>query len=619
MKIKRIISAVVAFTLFFTPTEISAGAYSVSPPEIEYTKNASIIDSGTCGAELKWWLEDDGTLTISGNDTMTSAPWGKYSSRISSVVIDKDVKNIYEYAFSNLSYLTSVEFKGNKITSIEDGAFSGCRSLSSITIPESVSYIGYKAFYNSGCYTATGSVHYIGSWAVGFDEGITSVNIKSGTKRIAEKAFSNGKSIKTLILPNTLTEIPNGAFSGTGITTLTIPESVEKIGMEAFKFCISLEALSLKNGIVSIGSSAFSNCNRLESLYIPESVNYIGSQAFYDCTSLTSIKIPNRNCPVDPTVFGFSTYTSIVRDMYAPVCSDAAAIAQGNSNYKYHAMDGSGESDGVSWKFTVADGTLSFSGSGILSPSTSSRSWGGLKNDIKKVIINGSITEISKSAFSEFVSLESVDIKAPVETIGEKAFSDCASLSNVTIPYKTSVIGAGAFSNTAIKEIVLPKSLTEINASVFSGCAFLSSVNIPASVTSIGAFAFSGCTSLSSVSLPDTVTMIGSSAFSGCSSLSSINIPSSVTVIEESAFSECSALSSMDIPASVTKIEKKAFYDCSGLKDIYFRSEDTTIYTSADTLPSNTVIYGKNKSGAKTYADSFFIQTVSDLSLAESL
>jgi len=369
MKINKLLSAVLSIALCLPSTGFTAEAYDISTPEISYTKNTSTIAYGNCGAELKWWLEDNGTLTISGNDIMTSAPWDTYRSQIKSVILDKDIKNIYKYAFSNLTNLTSVEFKGSSITSIEEGAFSGCSSLKSIKIPDSVTYIGQKAFNNSGCYENVNGVHYIGSWAVGFDSDITSVSLRSGTKRLAEKAFLNAKSIKTISLPSTLIEISNGAFSGTGVTSLVIPVNVKKIGSEAFKFCISLETLTLKNGITSIGMSAFSNCNRLELLDVPESVTSMASWTFYDCTSLKTIKIPNPKCSVNPETFGFSTATSLVRDIYAPVCSDAANYATNpyySQHYVYHSMDGSGEENGISWSFTVKDGTLSLTGSGTV-------------------------------------------------------------------------------------------------------------------------------------------------------------------------------------------------------------------------------------------------------------
>ena len=545
MKPNKILSAVLSIALCLSSTGFTAKAYDVSPPEISYTKNASTIASGTCGAELKWWLENDGTLTISGNDTMTSAPWKNYSSQIRSVVIDKDVKNVYKEAFSNLTELTSVEFKGSSVTSIEERAFYGCSALKSITIPESVTYIGQMAFYKSGCYANVNGVHYVGTWAVGFDDGITSVSLKSGTKRIAEKAFMNAKSIKTISIPSTLIEIPNGAFSGTGITALTIPGNVEKIGSEAFKFCISLEVLTLKNGITSIGANAFSNCNRLESIDVPESVSSMGSCAFYDCTSLKTIKIRNPKCSVNPETFGFSTATSIVRDIYAPVCSEAAYYAQNYKNNIFHGMDGSGEENGISWSFTVADGTLTLTGNGTNEIISSSKSWSSIKSDIKKININGSITEIGKNTFYGYENLESVYIKAPVETIGENAFSGCTFLHLITLSDNTKTIGAGAFSNTAIWSITVHDKMTGIR---------------------------------------------------------SIVLPEALKTISQQMFSECSLLRIVDIPKSVDIIDKNAFYGCIALNEIYFRNSETEIYPSPDTIPENAVIYGINNSTAHNYA-----------------
>ena len=123
--------------------------------------------SGECGANLTWTLDDNGTLTISGEGTMKNwisysyAPWYSSSSSIKNIIINNGVESIGSYAFYECSKLKSVTI-GNSVESIGEGAFSGCRSLESVVIPDSVTSIGWNAFYSCSSLT---DVYYGGSEA----------------------------------------------------------------------------------------------------------------------------------------------------------------------------------------------------------------------------------------------------------------------------------------------------------------------------------------------------------------------------------------------------------------------------------------------------------------------
>jgi hypothetical protein len=116
---------------------------------------------------------------------------------------------------------------------------------------------------------------------------------------IGEKAFFE-KNIISVTMPNSVTRIGRAAFAScTSLANVTIPSSVTSIGMEAFAYCRSLASISIPNGVTSIGDSAFSGCSSLASVTIPSSVTSIGDSAFYLCTSLTSVTfqgtIPSTN------------------------------------------------------------------------------------------------------------------------------------------------------------------------------------------------------------------------------------------------------------------------------------------------------------------------------------
>ena len=93
--------------------------------------------------------------------------------------------------------------------------------------------------------------------------------------------------------------IGNSAFSGcSGLTSITIPDSVTTISDSAFSNCSGLTSITIPNSVTTIGNSAFSNCSGLTSITIPNSVTFIGNYAFINCSSLTSIKCLAPTAPM---------------------------------------------------------------------------------------------------------------------------------------------------------------------------------------------------------------------------------------------------------------------------------------------------------------------------------
>ena len=160
---------------------------------------ASAATSGTCGDNLTWKL-DNGTLTISGTGEMKnysgnlnqSAPWHSNIKSIKSVVIEKGVTNIGDYAFSWCNSLTSITIP-NSVISIGRDAFDNCSSLTSITIPNSITSIGYGAF--EAC------------------SGLTSVTIPNSLTSISDSVFSRCDSLTSITIPNSITSIGSCTFS----------------------------------------------------------------------------------------------------------------------------------------------------------------------------------------------------------------------------------------------------------------------------------------------------------------------------------------------------------------------------------------------------------------------
>ena len=292
--------------LFLLPTEAAAAE----------------IASGTCGDNLTWVLDDNGTLTISGTGDMTNysgagnAPWNSFLSPILNVVIEDGVTSIGCSAFWDCSGLTNITIP-NGVTSIGDFAFYKCSSLTNVTIPNGVTSIGNSVF--SSCFSLTSvtipnGVTSIGRFAFWDCSGLTNITIPNGVISIGDSAFQVCTSLTSVTIPNSVISIGGSAFQGCiNLTSITIPEGVTSIGTSAFATCSSLTSVTIPNGVTSIGSRAFCGCSSLTSITIPEAVTSIGEWAFGHCDKLASITIPDSVISIGPSAFKYCrNLTSVV-------------------------------------------------------------------------------------------------------------------------------------------------------------------------------------------------------------------------------------------------------------------------------------------------------------------
>ena len=202
---------------------------------------------------------------------------------LASITIPEHVTIIGQDAFCGCSSLTSVEIP-NSVTRIESGTFRGCSNLASITIPNSVTSIGGEAFYGTKweenqpdglIYAGLVLYKYKGTMPAN-----TNVEIKEGTKGIAEDAFFGCSGLTSITIPNSVMSIGEYAFSNcSSLTSVEIPNSVTIIEKSTFAYCYNLTSVVIPNSVTSIAERAFSD-NNLTSVVIPESVTSIGYYAF---------------------------------------------------------------------------------------------------------------------------------------------------------------------------------------------------------------------------------------------------------------------------------------------------------------------------------------------------
>ena len=172
----------------------------------------------------------------------------------------------------------------------------------------------------------------IGDYVFRDCSGLTSVTIPDSVKSIGSYAFNGCRGLTSVTIPDGVTSIGDFAFDGcSGLTSITIPDSVTSIGRYAFVDCSGLTSVTIENGVTSIGDSTFENCSGLTSVTIPDSVTYIGGNAFKGCSGLTSITMLSTI----PTQRVYNnTFPSNVTIITVPAgCGDAYKAASGWNAY----------------------------------------------------------------------------------------------------------------------------------------------------------------------------------------------------------------------------------------------------------------------------------------------
>lgn len=565
---------------------------------------------GTTG-DCTWRLDENGTLTISGNGAMedyseTSKPWG---TGIKQLFISNGVTSIGKYAFYSCTNLTRVSLP-DSVERINTRAFSRCSNLEEIDIPNSVIRMDREVFDSTKWYkNQPEGMIYIGKIAYEY-KGTPpeTVTIKQGTLGIAGEAFKSCSALKGVTLPEGLISIGDYAFdSCKKLESLTLPDSLREMGFGVFSMCYSITSMTIPSGVKNIddsafthaglrtislpatlqriGNQAFESCTHLTEIRIPLSVNEIGRRAFYQCSNITEIRIPYG---VKEIKFSAFRYCSKLSTISIPdSVNHIEHVAFGGTEWYKNQPDGFVYAGKVLYKNKgdlYDDVTISDDINGIAAYAFEE------STKLKTVKIPDNITELLDGVFINCTFLKIVTLPKKLETIGNDAFNGCSSLETLDIPETLTAIGNNAFMNTRLSKLTLPDGVNEMGTCAFQNCTLLKEFNLPASLTSIQTSLFSGCRQLKTVVIPYGVNSISSEAFMDCGSLSGINIPSSVTYIGSDAFSNCNSLYDITIPPSVTTVSSYAFgYTYNSTKRTH-------------TLRGGISITGAKSSAAHTYA-----------------
>lgn len=251
------------------------------PDTLTYIGQSAFYSAGLQNVSLP-----QGLLTI---DT-----YAFYNADLTSLTLPRSLQTMGESAFANNQYLTSVNMSRCALTELPTDAFALCNALKKVNVNNaSLQTIGYSAFYEcralTNLFLSTLNLTSIADYAF-YDTGLTEVSFPATLQRIGEKAFSLSK-LETVTLSGNLTELGYGAFSDCdSLQSVDVTaSSLSYLPEHAFYSCDNLQSVMTGDVVENIGNSAFYACGNLQWVTIGYNVKTVGAYAFYDCVNLQSV------------------------------------------------------------------------------------------------------------------------------------------------------------------------------------------------------------------------------------------------------------------------------------------------------------------------------------------
>jgi len=506
-------------------------------------------------------------------------------------ICPSDTKIIADDAFKGGRLVRSITLNDSLIY-IGRYAFNCSFTNTSINVPDTVQYIGYCAFLKGTFsnislpflgYSSTEPAKFIdivGNISTSFNK----VTIRGGSE-LVDYAFSN-KTFGTIELADSITKIGAYCFNQSHVTNITLPSALTHIGEKAFYYCyITYYSNDLPNTITYFGDYAFCHAGELNKVEFSSTITEIPVCCFQDTTISNLIMGDNITIIND-----YAFYNSKIYQMTFPKNIQKIGKRAFSFNYDLDTLDLSNVEEIGENAFTyyhinelslsdklVKMGENPFTNSEIKKLTISN--FGRSKEETTKtslINIYGSLLEevtvtneenVYDDSFKNLSAMTTVHFTKTIKSIGKNAFYNCSKLSNFDATIQVNKIDSYAFYNCiALTSLALNNEIQMIEEGAFKSCGTLHITKFPTNLIYIGAYAFEDCSYLKVIGA-EKVEYIGEGAFMN-SGIVSFKAPETLTEINAKVFKDCSLLYIVDLPSSLRSIGEEAFKDCAKLFSI---------------------------------------------------
>ncbi len=398
-------------------------------------------------------------------------------------------------------------------------------------------------------------------------------------------------------IPDTVEIIGEDAFEDNAVVEqVSIPNSVKQIEPYAFWGCEKLSKIVLGDGLEEIGDYAFAGCRGLQSMVVPSNVKSIGIMAFADCVNMETVNIPPSTLHIHDTAFNGCSKLVINCEKGSKAESYAEAFYERQKEMpEYEDTGGAGPSDSGQGGGTVTEPPVEI-------PDTPGVVWGSTKVVGNQAVVfmdntwghvyggEGSVN-IANNQNAALSAPEGIPKYTIVDgkIVADQAYYRAADLQNYTLPSGIQEVGQFCFARSGIERITFSEGVETISYGAFYHCDRLEEVALPSSVINVEPMAFAHTawvedflaggeasqgsdflvsnTTLvayrgdaSEVVLPKGVKVVAGEAFYGHDEIETVTFPDSLQVVGEGAFEDCSGLREVVFQEGVTDIKDRAFY-----------------------------------------------------------
>ncbi|MBQ8497195.1 MAG: leucine-rich repeat protein [Clostridia bacterium] len=521
-------------------SEYTSTAWKTQYPPATVPYGVEAEASGTLTNTMTWYLEKNGTLTITGTGRMPDfknlgAPWYPYIDSITKIVLSEGITTVGSYAFVRCKNAASVVFPST-LKEIHTYGFDNCRALKTLNLPDGLVRIDRMAF--AECMA------------------LTSVTLPDTVTTVDGSIFSNDYNLRYVKLSAGMTSIPDSMFFNTD----------------------SLQTVIIPDGITRIEDTVFRGCDGLTSITIPKQISYIGVAAFADCKNLKNIYVDDANpyfCDVNGILFSkdMKTLINYPGGRMAPIYT----VPKGVTKLAYASFGTARHLYYVDFPDTLTTiDTYSFA-------------W---CQNLREITLGKNITKIGNTAFGFCENLEKVTFENQNITFGSmdwSIFLGCNRLTEIVLPSNMKSIPTGFFDDCwALTDIPIPETVSAIGSSAFSYCKSLTSMTIPQKVGRVESSTFTHCTNLERVTFMGNISHVDYYAFDTCSNISVIRFAGTVGTFHQRVFDD-TILKTVyfDNQSAVNKITSQSAYNGILLKNIRTIGVNTKLASVPNYIKNN--------------------------------